>query len=196
MKKIILLLTSVVSVHSFAASTSAKNLSARSVAPVQTSTSVINSAPVQSAQILKPAGHVFTSINSLATWHFNLSANLFANEKAAFSLGYFTSSEKTEPLTKNNFNLTDQVNVETTQTTVGAAYYFVDHDRLANLALSPFVLFQRRTDSNKNENTTGVGMRVDGIYKINHLAFNAGVKSTLVLGQSESNFTVGAGYIF
>ncbi len=76
------------------------------------------------------------------------------------------------------------MNVETTQTTVGGAYYFVDHDRAANIALSPFVLFERRTDSTTNENNTGVGMRVDGIYKLNHLAFNAGVKSTLILGQS------------
>lgn len=159
-------------------------------------TSKIQLAAVTPSQVMQPAGHISTSINGLVTGNFNLNANLFVGQALAFSLGYSGQSEKEEPVNKKAFADGTELSVETTQVMLGGAYYVMPHDMNKNFVVNPFMVFERRTDLRDVENNTGFGLRADGIYKLNHMAVNAGLQSMMNAGKSQTNVLVGAGYIF
>lgn len=159
-------------------------------------TSKIQLAAVTPTQVMQPAGHISTSVSGLITGNFNLNVNLFVAPAMAFSLGYSGESDKKEPVSKKAFPDGTELSVETTQVSLGGAYYFLPHDMNKNIILNPFMVFERRTDLRDVENNTGFGLRVDGIYKINHMAFNAGLQALTHTHESAANVLVGAGYIF
>jgi hypothetical protein len=167
-----------------------------STSAAATETSKIQLAAVAPTQVLQPSAHISTSINGLVTGNFNVNANLFVSEAAAFSLGYSGASEREEPINKKSFPAKYEHAVETTQVSLGGAYYLMPHDLNKNVVLNPFLMFERRSDVRDVESNTGLGLRADAIYKLNHLAINAGLQSVMMTGQSATGVIVGAGYIF
>ncbi len=159
-------------------------------------TSKIQLAAVTPSQIMQPAGHISTAISGLITGNFNINANLFVGQATAFSLGYSGESDKKEPISKKSFADGTELSVETTQVMLGGAYYIMPHDMNKNFVINPFMVFERRTDLRDVENNTGFGLRADGIYKLNHMAFNVGLQTMTHTYESASNILVGAGYIF
>lgn len=176
------------------------SVSAHAKKPASTSkgveTSRIQIASAAPTQVMQPAAHISTSVVGLITGNFNINMNLFIGEAMAFSLGYSGQSEKTEPVNKNAFAAGTKVSVETTQVSLGGAYYVLPHDMPRNIVINPFMVFERRTDLRDVENNTGFGVRADGVFKMNHVAFNAGLQAMTNTDQAASSILVGAGYIF
>lgn len=164
----------------------------------QETTTVAPVAQVSSEIAMKPATkniHIMTNLMGLSTGKTDLQANLFAYEKVAVSLGYGSKSEEAK-LINQTIPSEQKVTVATNLYTVGAAFYILDHSTKYNFIINPLAAFQRRSDVRTVKTEGGIGLKLDAMYKLNNVAMNTGFQSTMIDGNSNTDFMLGVGYLF
>ncbi len=155
-------------------------------------------APAQSQIQFAPATkniHLMVNVMGLSTGKTDLHANLFATEQIAVSLGYGSKSEE-DKFIKQTPASEQKVTVNTNLYTVGAAYYILDHSSKYNFIVNGLAAFQKKSDALHVETNGGLGLKLDAMYKFNNVAFNTGFQSTMIDGDSNTDFIVAVGYIF
>ena len=164
------------------------------VAAATTQKSRLKIAPPELKEV-QPTAYVSSALNELMTGQFNVNSHLFMDEKFAMSLAFYNKSETAKPLDSDNLNSDPDVKIDTTQFSIGTVYYLNDQNLKTNVSLNPYLVFQRQSDLEDVKNYTGLGLRLDGHYKIKKLVFNTGLLSQIVNGDSDSKFQIGLGYI-
>ncbi len=146
-------------------------------------------------QEVQPMAYVSSALNELMTGQFNVNSHLFMDQQFAMSLAFANKSETAKPLDSDNLNSDPDVKIDTTQFSVGTVYYLNEQNLKTNVSLNPYLVFQRQSDLEDVKNYTGLGLRLDGQYKIKKLVFNTGLLSQIINGDSDSKFQIGLGYI-
>lgn len=143
----------------------------------------------------KPTAYVSSALNELMTGQFNLNSHLFMDEQFAMSLAFANKSETAKPLDSDDLSSDPDVKIDTTQFSIGTVYYLNEQSLKTNVSLNPYFVFQRQSDLQDVKSNTGLGLRLDGQYKIKKLVFSTGVRSQIVNSDSDSKFQIGLGYI-
>ena len=143
-----------------------------------------------------PQIHFSTNMLGLLDGKPNANANFFVMPKIALSVTFSNAAEKTTPLKKGNQNPGTKFTVSTTQFGVGAAYYFFPLEQKWNLLANPYLVSEKKSDPIDTENNLGIGLKADGLYLINSLAFSAGLQATSVSGDTITSANAGVGYLF
>ncbi len=201
MKILTVLIALMASISAFAATSKTKTTTtttATAAGTVVKTESVNKSSTMNSNYGLKanPQIHFSTNMLGLLNGKPNANANFFVMPKIALSVTFSSDAEKTTPLKKANQNPGTKFTVSTTQFGIGAAYYFFPLEQKWNLLANPYLVSEKKSDPVDTENNLGAGLKAEGLYLINSLAFAAGLQATSVSGDTTTSANVGVGYLF
>ena len=194
MKFLILAISLTFSAAAFSATTATKATKAEATAVAPTKNVYSANEIVGSAN---EDVHFMTNVMGLFDGKTNVQANFFGMPQVALSVSFAESSEKTETLKKNNQLIgNNKVGVSTTQYGVGAAYYVWPVSHRFNAVVNPYLLTERKQDPTDVDNSTGIGIKADGMMRFNNFTGNLGLQLTSAAGSSTTLLNAAVGYLF
>lgn len=137
-----------------------------------------------------------TSINSLVSGNYNLTANLFFVNQGSFNIGFSNFSEQTKPLRPDLYADGTKLNVTKNSVSLGGAFFINPIQEKGNLLINPFLVFERKSDLQHVDNNSGFGLKVEGLYRMNSFAMSGGLQSKIVSNETTTDVLIGAGVIF
>lgn len=199
MNKFALLLTVLLSTSAFAATpaNAFKFKTSETSAPVLTAQNSTTDAWANytPATVANDDVHVIvvTNVDQLAKSTANVSANVMMNNHAGVALGYSSGSNKEKREKLNNQELT----VDRTVTTLGAAFYVWEVEARKNISIVPSVIFRSEKDAINTENENGLGIKTVGVFRPTRvMLLEGGVNTTVIAGETTGQAHLGLGFFF